>query len=259
MTNLHSSEAVILRHLDYGEADRIVTFFTAERGRLKGFARGARKSRRRFGPALEPFARVRLYWSEPRTGELVTLKEAELLDLRAGLRSDLAAIALAGYACELVEALLGEATDHPRAYLLLGAFLDCLASAPVTAESRLLLELRVLALSGYAPHLLHCAECGSALEPGPVAFDAGRGGSLCRPCAGGSATLLVDLLTLGTLARCLKAPLELFAGFRLSPRTLGEAGPLLADALHRHLSRPLKSLAFLERTWPAGPSPDADK
>jgi DNA repair protein RecO (recombination protein O) len=258
MTKLHSSEAVILRHLDYGEADRIVTFFTAEHGRLKGFARGARKSRRRFGPALEPFARVRLYWSEPRAGELVTLKEAELLDLRAGLRADLAAIALAGYGCELVEALLGEATDHPRAYLLLGAFLDCLAEAPVAPESRILFELRVLALAGYTPHLLHCAECGSALQPGAVAFDSGRGGSLCRPCAGG-APLRVDLLTLGTLSRCLKAPLDLFTGFRLSPRTLGEAGPLLADALHRHLNRPLKSLVFLERTLAAGTAPDADK
>ncbi len=183
----HISESIILRHLDYGEADRIVTFFTAEHGRLKGFARGARKSRRRFGPTLEPFARVRLHWKEPSTGELATLREAQLLDLHAGLRTDLATIALAGYGCELVEALLGEASDHPRAYRLLGAFLDHLDGGGGTPEARLLLELRVLTLAGYAPHLLHCGECGSSLEQGAVAFDAGRGGSLCRACAGGGA------------------------------------------------------------------------
>jgi DNA repair protein RecO (recombination protein O) len=256
----HVSEAIILRHLDYGEADRIVTFFTAEHGRLKGFARGARKSRRRFGPALEPFSRVRLHWKDPASGELATLKEAQLLDLHAGLRTDLAALALAGYGCELVEALLGEATDHPRAYRLLGAFLDHLDGAGAAPEARLLLELRVLALAGYAPHLLHCAECGSSLGQGAVSFDAGRGGSLCRVCAGvGGGAIRADLLTLGTLARCLKAPLDFFAGVRLSPRTLGEAGPLLRDALGRHLNRPLKSLIFLERTAFDGGSPDVGK
>lgn len=255
----HISESIILRHLDYGEADRIVTFFTAEHGRLKGFARGARKSRRRFGPTLEPFARVRLHWKEPSTGELATLREAQLLDLHAGLRTNLATIALAGYGCELVEALLGEASDHPRAYRLLGAFLDHLDGGGGTPEARLLLELRVLTLAGYAPHLLHCGECGSSLEQGAVAFDAGRGGSLCRACAGGGAGLRVDLLTLGTLARCLKAPLDLFEGVRLSSRTLGEAGPLLGDALGRQLNRPLKSLIFLERTTSGGGSPDVGK
>src|SRR5512145_3036254 len=106
--NLHASDAIILRHLDYGEADRIVTFLTPEHGRLKGFARGARKSRKRFGAALEPFAQVRLHWSAPRSGDLVSLREAELLDLRPGLRQDLAAIGMAGYGCELTDELLGE-------------------------------------------------------------------------------------------------------------------------------------------------------
>src|SRR5512145_2747991 len=125
--NLHASDAIILRHLDYGEADRIVTFLTPGHGRLKGFARGARKSRKRFGAALEPFAKVRLHWSS-RGGELLGLREAELLDLHVGLRSDLDAIALASYACELVEQLLGDAHGHPGAYVLLAALLDHLAA-----------------------------------------------------------------------------------------------------------------------------------
>ena len=73
------SSAIILRHIDYGEADRIVTALTPDHGRLKGFARGARHSRKRFGAALEPFAEVRLHWSARPGGELVSVREAELV------------------------------------------------------------------------------------------------------------------------------------------------------------------------------------
>jgi DNA repair protein RecO (recombination protein O) len=252
-------DAIVLRHLDYGEADRIVTFFTPRHGRLKGFARGARKSRKRFGPALEPFAQVRLSWSPPRSGDLAALKEAELVDLRAGLRADLVAVALAGYGCELLEALLGDGPEHPRAFDLLRAFLDHLAARGGSAEARLLFELRLLAEAGYSPHLLHCSACGGKLAGGETAFDIHRGGSLCPACAGGRAPLRIDLLTLGTLARCLRAPVVLFDGVRLSPRTLSEGRALLAASLEQHLHRPLKSLSFLERMLAADLSPKPGK
>ena len=243
---LRAEEAVVLRHLDYGEADRIVTFYSAAHGRIKGFARGARKSRKRFGAALEPFSRVRLHWSPPRSGELIHLREVELIDLRAGLRQDLMRLALAGYGCELVEEFFGEGQAHPQVYGLLQAFLDHLAGGGAPVEARLLCELRLLALAGYAPHLLHCAECGSSLTPPMVAFDAARGGSLCGHCAP-SAPRTVSLPTLGTLGRILQTPPDRFAGFRLSETTRREGFRLLAAALALHLPRPMKSLAFLER------------
>ena len=83
------SEAIVLRHIDYGEADRIVSLLTLDQGLLKGFARGARKSRKRFGPALEPFAQVRVTWKDGGRGDLVSLQEAELVDLRTGLRGEM--------------------------------------------------------------------------------------------------------------------------------------------------------------------------
>jgi len=251
---LHASEAIILRHLDYGEADRIVTFLTPYGGRLKGFARGARKSRKRFGPGLEPFAQVRLHWSAPRSGELVSLREAELLDLRLGLRRDLVAIALAGYGCELLEALLGEGHGHDEAFALLAAYLDHLAGGGAGAEARLLLELRLLQLAGYVPHLLHCSLCGQTLREAQAAFAVECGGSLCPDCSRGAAAQRVALGTLGTLARSLQTPPTLFAGFRLSPQTLAEGGVVLAAALRPHLPRPLKSLSFLDGI-PAGAAP----
>jgi DNA repair protein RecO (recombination protein O) len=246
---LFAAEAVILRHLDYGEADRIVTFYTAEHGVMKGFARNARKSRRRFGAGLEPFARVLLQWAAPRSGDLTSLRDAELLDLRAGLRNDLLALTLAGYGCELTEALLGDHPEQGEGFALVNAFLDHLAGGGSAAEARLLFELRLLEVAGYVPHLLHCSECTTGLAGPRVAFDAARGGSLCSACGPGAIEL--DLLTLGTLARILRSPLTAFAGVRLSPRTLAEGGALVAGALRLHLPRPLKSLAVLVELFPA--------
>jgi DNA repair protein RecO (recombination protein O) len=244
--NIQSAEAIILRHLDYGEADRIVTFYTAEHGRQKGFARGARNSRKRFGPALEPFAAVRLFWSTPRRGDLLALREADLLDLRMGLRADLLALALAAYGCELVEELFGEGHAYPQVFALLRAYLDHLAAGGGSAESRLLFELRILKMSGYVPHLLHCSLCMETLTGAEALFAISHGGSLCPSCAP-AAAMRIAVPTLGSLARVLLTPSTLFAGFRLSPRTLAEGRALLNEALREHLQRPLRSLPFLEQ------------
>ncbi|SDM38234.1 DNA replication and repair protein RecO [Geoalkalibacter ferrihydriticus] len=242
----HTSEAIVLRHVDYGEADRIVTFYARDVGLLKGFARNARSSRRRFGAALEPFAEVRVQWKKARGEGLVSLQEVELEDLRAALRTRLEALALAAYGCELVEELFGGGAPHPEVFDLLRAFLDALAGdGGGPAVLKLLLELRLLRAAGYVPHLLHCSECGCAGGEA-VLFAAARGGRLCLDC-GGEAVLRLSPLTLGTLARCLKTPDELFTGFRFGAQTLDEGAALLADALRLHLVRPLRSQRFLER------------
>lgn len=239
------SPAIVLRHVDYGEADRIVTLLTPDHGRLKGFARGARKSRKRFGPALEPFAEVSLHWAARSGGDLVSVRAADLVDLHLGLRRDLETLALAGYGCELTEALYEEAVGFAEAFGLLRAYLRHLDALGASREAKLLLELRLLALAGIVPHLQHCAECHGALPDGPVGFAAARGGSLCPACGGESAPLKADRRTLGSLGRLLQTPAERFAGIQLSPLTLQEGGALLADALRGHLQRPLKSAAFL--------------
>lgn len=241
------SEAIMLRHLDYGEADRIITFLAPGHGRLRGFARAARSSRRRFAAALEPFASAVLLWSPARSGGLVTLKNADLLDLRVGLRADLPAIALAGYACELIEALFAEEEAQDPVYFLLLALLDFLSRAGGSPTARLLFELRLLNLSGYLPHLLHCATCFGKLPDSQTRFSAERGGSLCPVCAGGGRDIVLSLPTLGSISRILNGPLTAFAEIRLGERTLGEGRRLIANTLAYHLPRPLRSQPFLER------------
>jgi len=244
-----SSDAIVLRHTDYGEADRVMTFFTLEQGVMKGFARGARNSRKRFGAALEPFSEIRLFWKSAKGSGLPTLQEAELLSLNDGLRRELSLLTLASYGCELVEELFGEGQPHPEVYRMLGAFLSHLARQGAGPECRFLFELRTLSLAGYIPHFLHCSKCGGGLEE-QLVFDAGRGGSLCRSCAGGRSGIAVQLQTIGSMARSLLTPTDLFAGFRFSRLTLEEGFRVLEDALSQHLQRPLRSRAFLDRFLP---------
>jgi DNA repair protein RecO (recombination protein O) len=239
------SDAVVLHHLDYGEADRIVTFFSLDQGLVKGFARQARKSRKRFGAALEPFSSVRIRWQAPRGGELVSVQDAELVDLRNGLRHDLLALALAAYGCELVENLMGESGPQPGVYHLLIAFLDHVTRHGGSDEARLLFELRLLSLAGYEPRLLQCCKCGVPLRSETVAFAAASGGGLCPDCAGQGEVQLLSPLTLGSLARVLQSPPTLFEGFRFGAQTLQEGGRAIFSMLRQHLSRPVKSLAFL--------------
>lgn len=249
---IHSSHAIVLRHTDYGEADRIMSFFTLEEGLLKGYARGARSSRKRFGAALEPFSEIRLFWKPGRGSGLPALQEAELLALHDGLRRDLGLLSLASYGCELIEELFGEGQPHPQIYRLLRAFLQHLAEQGGGHECRFLLELRILSIAGYIPHFLHCAECFGALEE-QLIFAAERGGSLCQACSGGRGGIPVSLQTIGSMARSLKTPTDLFAGFRFSQQTLEEGFKVLDNALSQHLSKPLRSRSFLEQFQPGNP------
>lgn len=236
-------EALVLRHVDYAEADRIVSLLTAEFGVQKGFARAARKSRKRFGAALEPFSQVVALW-RPGRGQLWLLQEMELLSSRTGLRTDLQRIALASYAVELVEQLLEEGQPHPQIFQLICAFLDFLDQGGDTDSARLLLELRLVYLLGYIPHLLHCSECLKVFVDEPVRFDASRGGSLCLQCSAGSG-MEIGLGTIGSLARTLNVTHQQFSGFHFGKQTLTEAGKMLGQVLDGVLPRQLKSIKFL--------------
>lgn len=236
-------EGVVLRHINYAEADRIVTIFTAERGAQKGFARGARASRKRFGPALEPFTQAVFYWRQGK-GDLWSLQEADLINLRSGLRTDLDRLALAGYGVELIEILVGDGEDHQQIYELLCSYLDYLDQGGGLAVARLLFELRLVYLLGYVPHLLHCSECLKIFDNEAIRFDFRRGGSLCLDCSDDTG-LTVGLGSIGTLARSLRVSHRQFDGFKLGETTIRDAGLLLNQVLQQILPREPHSLKFL--------------
>jgi DNA repair protein RecO (recombination protein O) len=245
-----SSPAIIFRILFYGEADLIVTFFSQDAGLLRGFAHNARRSRRRFGGRLEPLAEVELSWSDASRGGLLTLQEAQMRFLHLELRRDLEVITLASYGCELVEGLCAEGEPYPEIFAMLHAFLGHLEQFPASPEVRLLLELRLLSLCGYAPRLSACCRCGAPLTAETVHVDI-PGGALCPFCAKSALNgRTVSLVTLGTLFRSLQVPFTVFDGFHFGTQTLQEARLIVTPLVRHHLRFVPKSLALMGRSEP---------
>jgi DNA repair protein RecO (recombination protein O) len=232
--------ALVLSSLDYGDSDRIVSLFTLEHGRLKAYARGARKSRKRFGPALEPFARIDAH-ARIKDG-LSNLQQADIVCIYPAIRADLGRIAHALYACELVDVITPEGHPLPRLYRLLAAYLERLETETAAEGDRRFFEINLLNILGYRPSLETCTRCDNPFG------DAGAwlqeyGEQVCRFCCAAGRPL--SSATLKTLSDCLKT--GTFGQISFTPETLQQAGFLLDEAISTHTGRRLKSLGFLQQ------------
>ncbi|MBO9533755.1 MAG: DNA repair protein RecO [Solirubrobacteraceae bacterium] len=175
------TEAVVLRGMKYGEADRILHVFTPELGRRSVIARGARKPRSKLGGRLEPPSHVELELHEGR-GDIATVTGATTLAALPRLRERLDAIDAAMHACDDVDRLFGDGEAHPPIFHLLVNHLRGLDQDPAAATigRQLAFRLKLLLGAGIAPELGACARCGAA---GPLtAFSGADGGLLCSGC-----------------------------------------------------------------------------
>lgn len=244
---LEKLQAFVLSNSDYGESDRIVSLFTLEHGRLRGFARGARNSRKRFGPALETFARIDLQLSHKEG--LCSLRSADVITLYAGIRGVLGAIAHGLYACELVECLTPEGQPLPRLYRLLAAYLERLDSGQSDDTDRRMFEINLLNILGYRPSLEGCSRCGSVFgERGALMQQGGE--LVCRYCAATGRQM--PLSALQWLNSCLNTCR--FGHATFDGETLQAVGILLDESLATHSARKFKSLEFLQQTCGMGES-----
>ena len=181
------TEAVVLRSIRYGEADRILHLYSRDRGRVGAIAKGARKPKSRFGGRLEPFFRLDLLLHEGR-GDLMTVTGVTTLDGYPRLRSDGAAIGAGARACDAVLRLLDAAEPNPPAYNLLCRYLELL-DAPAdprsaSLEVALSFRLKLALVAGFAPELASCAHCGEAEHL--AGFSGAAGGVVCGSCEAGS-------------------------------------------------------------------------
>ena len=228
--------ALVLSTVDYGESDRVVSLFTLERGRVTAFAHGARRSRRRFAGALEPFTLLSASLFEGR-GELLRLEGAQVLDGFSGLREDLGRASRAAVGCELARDLCREREPHPALFGDLERLLTLLAAGRAGPSHLLHFELLALASAGLMPRLDRCARCGA---PPADVFDAGHGGLLCERCAGPQAPRIS-----GAAARALASLQRAEPDGELDARVRAEAQALLSRFIAHHLGHGLKSLSFL--------------
>ena len=233
-------QAFVISTLDYGDSDRVVSLFSLEHGRIKAFARGAKKSRKRFGAALETFARIEAQ-IKIKDG-LSSLLQADIITVYPGIRADLGRIAHALYACELVEAMTPEGQPLPRLYRLFAAWLDRMETEAAVEDDRRFFEINLLNILGYRPSLETCSRCDAPF--GAAGAILPRGGEpVCRACATSGAPLAAD--TLKVLLACLGT--GRFGLVAFPAEALAQAGSLLDDALAAHAGRRIKSLEFLRQ------------
>ena len=197
---------MVLRTIRLGEADRIVTFLTEGRGKVRAVAKGVRKTKSKFGSRLEPISHVALQLYEGR--ELDTVTQAETLDHFRPIREDLERVARATALLEVADQVAQEGEPNPALYRMLVGALRSLAahSSPLLVAG---FYWKLLSLEGFHPMLEECAGCGAE---GPfVAFDLAEGGVLCRTCRRGvpiseGALELIRRILGGSLASALAEP-----------------------------------------------------
>ncbi len=194
---MYKTEGVVLRSIRYGEADRVLHLYTADRGRVGAVAKGVRRVKSRLGGRLEPLSRVRLVLHQGR-GELATIGSVDLRDSGQAVRDDPYRLGVALIGVEAVSRLFPEPDERNDA--LFDGLLRFLAVAgeipagggghPSRDTLTLGFTLKLLALAGWAPRLDACAGCGEGVEL--VGYDPVAGGATCARCGGfavGPATL----------------------------------------------------------------------
>ena len=238
MPGQFKTEAVVLRTFRYGEADRILHLYTAERGRVGAIAKGVRRTKSRFGGRLEPLFRVNLVLHEGR-GELCTVTQAETVAAHPALRERGDSLERASQACDAVLRLLDSAEPNPPAYNLLCRELALLDAEPAAATRghALAFRLKLLLAAGFAPELAGCAACGDRDHLG--AFSASAGGVVCPGCEAGSFVLGGDAHRF--LVEALGRPLA--DAPDAPPNALQQADRAIAETLEHHAHVRLRRVA----------------
>jgi DNA repair protein RecO (recombination protein O) len=245
-----TSEAVILRTWPVHEADLLVSFFTRDYGRLKGMAKAALKSRKRFGGALEPMTLARAWFAERPRQELVRLDQLEILRSPLSTPVDQTRMAVLSFYAEVIDEALPERDPQATVFRLVASVLEQTnAVRAETAQPWMALtyfSLWMTRLMGLLPDIGHCMVCGETLDAGEVRFNAYADGLFCGAHANGSGSgLSADSWQLAQ--RMLRAPASSFAG-EAWPRKRGQdLRRFTLQTLERHLERKLKTAEALAR------------
>jgi DNA repair protein RecO (recombination protein O) len=253
---LTRSEGIVLKTYALGDTSRIAVVYTRDLGLVRLVAKGARKTPSRFGFSLEPLSRSRFVFYHKPDRDLQLLSQADTVDAVGSRVADLARLAHASAAVELVDRLVWGEEPHPELYDLLAETLATVASAAAEALPAVTIafDLKVASLLGYRPRLDACAGCGGAVSPRRL-FSPVRGGLLCDRCAG------MDAGTI-RLALLLDRPVR-DAGTYVELQRAGELLRVVEAFLMQHFQRfhGLKSLELLrslpglgameDRPWPS--------
>ena len=243
----YSTEAVVLRSIRLGEADRVLHLYTEAHGRVGAVAKGVRKTMSRFGARLEPLSHVELVLHRGR-GELQTVTAAQLVRSHHDAREDYYRFSVGMVGAEAMLRLFSEEEANERAFGALTRFLDLLDGTPHAADRPTLdplglaFQLKLLWLAGYLPHVTACAECGAEREP-LVGYSPRAGGAVCECCAPAAEALALAPDGVAGIEALLAQPLADAPGLGLSERAQRDALRVIAASYEYHGGFRLRTLS----------------
>ncbi|HKU56639.1 MAG TPA: DNA repair protein RecO [Gaiellaceae bacterium] len=243
----YSTEAVVLRSIRLGEADRVLHLYTEAHGRVGAVAKGVRKTKSRFGARLEPLSHVELVLHRGR-GELQTVTAAQLVCSHREAREDYYRFSVGMIAAEAMLRLFSEEEGNARAFTALRRFLDLLDGTPHVTDRPTLdplglaFQLKLLWLAGYLPHVSACAECGAEREP-LIGYSTRAGGAVCARCAPATEALALAPEGIAAIEALLARPLADAASIARSERARRDALRVIAASYEYHGGFRLRTLS----------------
>lgn len=245
----YRNPAVILHALDFAESDKLVTFFTRDFGKLKGVAKGAKRSRKRFGSGLEPLTSCTISFFEKERAPLVRLEQCEIVESYPRIHDDVIKVGYASYLGELIREVAAEREANRNLFTLLITFLSLLNEPFFREEFIRIFELRLLSLAGYQPELSRCVICRREVNAAREhQFSERKGGLICLECFKGPHDY--PKLSGGTIKMLQRAQtIELAKVRRLffSPQACEESRRVLPPFIESRIEKPLKSLRVIEQ------------
>ena len=245
-SRVYKTEAIVLRHQNLGDADKIVTVYSPYLGKLRLVGKGVLKPRSRVGGHVEPLARVSLLIARGQNLDIIS--QVSPIESFVELRDDLQRTAQGLYVAELIDLFTGEEDASPELYETL---LETLKALTLNKDGGLVLrryELRLLTILGYAPQLDSCVVCRASSFQGGASFSSVGGGLVCLDCAeGDGAARPISRDALASFRYLRNSDPSAIAEKVTPERLAGEMELILGRYIRYQLEREVRSAGFLDR------------
>jgi DNA repair protein RecO (recombination protein O) len=246
--NFLKTKAIVLRTVNYGEADRIVTFYTYDFGKLTGIAKGARQSQKRFANILEPISYLHMIFYRKSRDTMAIIESCDILRHYDSIRSSLEKTLLASYLLDLTNHFTVEDKKGVHLFTLLEDFLSAIEGKPLNDCLPRLFELRLLKLMGYQPALDSCMKCRNPVQNGNhYHFSVHDGGLICSSCySTGVTAITISASTIRTLMMGMHFEPSQMDSLAFSASAADESRGMLNAFISHLLGRELKSIRVLD-------------
>lgn len=243
---VYQTEAVIIKRIKLGEADRILTLYTSEYGKLKAIAKGTRRPKSKLGGHVELLTHSELLIAKGRNLDIIT--QAQTIDSFLTIKDDLDRMSRGLYILELIDSFTEEHIENPQLFTLLIDSLRQLSLAPKSDTVLRYFELHLLDCVGYRPQLQQCVNCNSPLSPITNSFSPGEGGILCNDCNDiGPIARPISLNALKVLRTWQKCDFPTASLININTELSNELEQILREYIGHILERQVKSVSWLDK------------